>query len=128
VTPKTPHTTAWVPDRGDVIWIDHNPQAGREMRDHYPFLVLSTARFHTAVGLVVGCAMTTAAYNRGSSLAIDLGPIPNRGDAHSFVLCQQIKSFDWKARGACPHPMGTIPAHQLEQVQEIVSQIVGLLS
>jgi len=30
----------WVPDRQDVIWIDCNPQAGREMRDVHPFLVL----------------------------------------------------------------------------------------
>jgi mRNA interferase MazF len=91
---------AWVPDRGDVIWIDHNPQAGREMKDHHPFVVLSTAAFHRTVGLVVGCAMTSAAYNRGSSLAVDLGPIPQRPDAHSYVLCHQIKSFDWKARSA----------------------------
>ena len=56
---------AWLPDRGEVIWINHNPQAGREMKDHHPFLVLSTAPFHAAVGLVVGCAMTSAAYNQG---------------------------------------------------------------
>lgn len=118
---------AWVPDRGEVIWINHNPQAGREMRDHHPFLVLSTAPFHTAAGLVVGCAMTSAPYNRGSSLAVDLGPIPDRPGSHSFVLCHQIKSFDWRARGARPHPMGRIEVAQLDQVLEIVGQILGLV-
>ena len=49
-----------MPDRGEVIWIDHNPQAGREIKDHHPFLVLSTAPFHASVGLVVACAMTSA--------------------------------------------------------------------
>ena len=83
MTPPRP-SAAWVPDRGEVIWIDHNPQAGREMKNHHPFLVLSTAPFHASVGLVVGCAMTSAAYNRGSSLAVDLGPIPARPEAHSF--------------------------------------------
>lgn len=117
---------SWVPERGEVIWIDHNPQAGREMRDHHPFLVLSTASFHRTVGLVVGCAMTTAAYNNGSSLAVDLGAIPEKPDAHSFVLCNQIKSFDWKARNAKPHPMGLIQPQQLEQVLEIVAQILGI--
>ena len=123
-----PHgaATGWVPERGEVIWIDHNPQAGREMRDHHPFLVLSTASFHRTVGLVVGCAMTSAAYNHGSSLAVDLGPIPEKPDAHSFVLCNQIKSFDWKARNAKPHPMGLIEPQQLEQVLEIVGQILGI--
>jgi len=122
-----PQTAAWVPDRGEVIWIDHNPQAGREMRDHHPFLVLSTARFHTTVGLVVGCAMTTAAYNRGSSLAVDLGPIAGRPASHSYVLCHQIKSFDWRARGARPHPMGILGADRLQQVLEIVGQILGVV-
>jgi len=123
-----PHRSSpsWVPERGEVIWIDHNPQAGREMRDHHPFLVLSTASFHRTVGLVVGCAMTSAAYNNGSSLAVDLGPLPEKPDAHSFVLCNQIKSFDWKARNAKPHPMGLIQQQQLEQVLEIVGQILGI--
>jgi mRNA interferase MazF len=66
----------WVPDRGDVIWIDHNPQAGRKMKDRHPFAVLSPASFHTTVGLVVGCAITSALYSRGSTFAVDLGPIP----------------------------------------------------
>jgi mRNA interferase MazF len=123
-----PHRSSqsWVPERGEVIWIDHNPQAGREMRDHHPFLVLSTASFHRTVGLVVCCAMTSAAYNNGSSLAVDLGPIPEKPDAHSFVLCNQIKSFDWKARNAKPHQMSLIQPQQLEQVLEIVGQILGI--
>lgn len=106
----------WVPDRGDVIWIDHNP-----------FAVLSTAPFHTTVGLVVGCAMTLAPYNRGSTLAVDLGPIPDRPDAHSYVLCQQLKSFDWRARGARPHPIGRLQDSQLEEVLAIVGQILGFV-
>ncbi|KEF41912.1 MAG: growth inhibitor PemK [Cyanobium sp. CACIAM 14] len=117
----------WVPDRGDVIWIDHNPQAGREMKDHLAFVVLSTAPFHSTVGLVVGCAMTSAPYNRGSTLAVDLGPIPDRPDAHSYVLCQQLKSFDWRARGARPHPIGRLQASQLEEVMAIVGQILGFV-
>ena len=112
----------WIPERGEVIWIDHNPQAGKEMRDHHPFLVLSSATFHATLGLVVGCAMTSASYNQGSSMTVDLGPIPDRPDAHSYVLCHQLKSFDWKVLGARPHPMGVVPA---EQVQEIVAQILG---
>lgn len=116
---------AWVPERGEVIWIDHTPQAGREMRDHHPFLVLSTSALHDTVGLVVGCAMTSAPYNRRSTLAVDLGPIPDRPDAHSFVLCHQLKSFDWRARAAKPHPMGLIAADQLDEVLEIVGQILG---
>ena len=71
--------------------------------------------------------MTSAAHNRGSSLAVDLGPISDRPQAHSFVLCHQIKSFDWKARAARPHPMGSLSNDRLDQVLEIVGQILGFV-
>lgn len=118
MTPERCALTAWVPDQGEVIWIDHNPKAGRDMKNHHPFLVLSTA---------VDCAMTSAASNRGSSLAVDLGPIPDRPDAHSYVFCHQLKSFHWKARGTRPHPMGRLHDAKLQEVQEIVGQILGLV-
>ena len=59
---------------------------------------------------------------------MDLGPIPDRAEAHSFVLCHQIKSFDWKARSARPHPMGQLREDQLDAVLDIVGQILGYLS
>jgi mRNA interferase MazF len=51
----------WVPERGDIIWIDFNPLAGREMRDMHPMLVLSPKVFNDRTSLVVGLPMTTAA-------------------------------------------------------------------
>jgi mRNA-degrading endonuclease toxin of MazEF toxin-antitoxin module len=71
--------------------------------------------------------MTSAPYNRGSTLAVDLGPIPDRPGANSYVLCQQLKSFDWRAKGARPHPIGRLQDHQLEEVLAIVGQILGLV-
>jgi len=88
---------------------------------------LSTAFFHSTVGLVMGCAMTSAPYNSGSTLAVDLGSIPDRPDAHSYVLCQQLKSFEWRARGARPHPIGRLQDFQLEEVLAIVGQILGFV-
>jgi mRNA interferase MazF len=58
---------------------------------------------------------------------VDLGTIPDRPDAHSYVLCQQLKSFDWRARGARPHPIGRLNDSQLEEVMAIVGQILGLV-
>ena len=71
--------------------------------------------------------MRSAAYNRGSSLAVDLGPMAQWPDAHGSVLCQPIKSLAWKARGARPHPLGRLEADKLEQVRSIVGQILGLV-
>ena len=58
---------------------------------------------------------------------MDLGPIPERPEAHSFVLCHQIQSFDWKARGARPHPMGALSDDRLDQVLRIVGQNLGFV-
>lgn len=79
------------------------------------------------MGLVVGCAMTSAPYNRGSTLAVDLGPVPDRPASHRYVLCQQLKSFDWRARGARPHRIGRLNGSQLDEVMTIVGQTLGLV-
>ena len=44
----------WVPDRRDVIWIDFNPQVGKEMRDRHPMLVLSPHAYNERTSLVIG--------------------------------------------------------------------------
>jgi mRNA interferase MazF len=46
---------AWCPDRRDMIWIDCNPQAGREMKDVHPLVVLSTREFNERTGIVMDC-------------------------------------------------------------------------
>jgi mRNA interferase MazF len=44
----------WTPNRSDMIWIDCNPQAGREMKDIHPLLVLSPREFNARTGIVIG--------------------------------------------------------------------------
>ena len=75
----------WVPDRQEVIWIDCNPQAGREMRDPHPFVVLSPRAFNERTSLVIGLPMTTAEYNADNPFAVMAGSAKT-GKA-SYVLC-----------------------------------------
>lgn len=128
---KKPSTSAkrrlWVPDRQDIIWIDCNPQVGREMRDVHPFLVLSPANFNDKTSLVIGLPMTTAAYNADNPFAVAVGPAKGRKAGQtSYVLCHQPKSFDWRLRGGKPHPLGKLPDVLLAQVCERLNQIVRL--
>ena|SRR5438094_5223780 len=60
----------WAPDRRDMIWINCNPQAGREMRDIHPLLVLSPKAFNERTGIVIGLPMTTAAFNETNPFAV----------------------------------------------------------
>ena len=117
----------WVPDRQAVIWINCNPQAGREMRDLHPFLVLSERDFNDRTSLVIGLPMTTAEYNADNPFAVPTGPVRRSGRAKtSYVLCHQPKSFDWRARGATPHPLKTLADGIFAEVCVILNQIVRL--
>jgi len=99
----------WVPDRQDVVWINCNPQAGNEMRDIHPFLVLSPRAFNELTSLVIGLPMTTAEYNADNLFAVNIGNAQgNKADKTSYVLCHQIKSFDWRMRKCSPHPKGRL--------------------
>ena len=117
----------WVPDRQDIIWIDCNPQLGREMRDVHPFLVLSPRIFNARTSLVIGLPMTTAEYNADNPFAVAVGKVGGRKTGPtSYVLCHQPKSFDWRLRKAKTHPLGTLPDALFAQVCERLNQIIRL--
>lgn len=118
---------AWVPDRQDVIWIDCSPQAGKEMRNRHPFVVLSPRNFNDRTSLVIGLPLTTAEYNRDNPFAVEIGKTRKQGrHTSSYVLCHQPKSFDWRARFATPHPSKKMPKPQFVEICEILNQIVML--
>jgi mRNA interferase MazF len=125
---KTTPTKQWVPDRQDVIWIDHNPQAGKEMRDFHPLLVLSAQAFNASTGLVIGLPMSTAAYNQTNPFAVKVGVAKTltKPQADSYVLCHQPKSFDWRVRGAKPHPIKQVSDAAIAQACIILNQIITL--
>ncbi len=117
----------WVPDRQDVIWIDCTPQAGREMRNVHPFVVLSPRAFNDRTSLVIGLPMTTAAYNADNPFAVAVGQA-KRGeeDKTSYVLCHQPKSFDWRVRGATAHPLKRLSDAQFVEIRALLNQIIQL--
>jgi mRNA interferase MazF len=118
---------AWVPDRQGVIWIDCNPQAGGEKRDLHPMLVLSPAAFNARTGLVIGLPMTTAPYNATNPFAVAVGPAGGRrAGKTSYVLCHQPKSFDWRVRGAKPHPQGKLAEEPFVQACAVLNQIIAI--
>lgn len=84
-----------VPDRGDVIWISMNPQAGHEQAGRRPALVLSPAAYNGRVGLALLCPVTSQIKGYPFEVAIPAG-LPVSG----VVLSDQVKSLDWRARRA----------------------------
>lgn len=113
----------WVPERRDIIWIDCNPQAGREMKDVHPLLVLSPGEFNARTGIVIGLPMTTASYNQSNPFAV---PFTGPRGRRSFVLTHQPKSFDWRERKARPHPWRRVPDEVFLEACDILNQILEL--
>jgi mRNA interferase MazF len=86
---------AYVPDRGDVIWIDLDPQAGREQAGRRTCLVLSPAAYNGKTGLAILCPITNQA--KGYPFEV---PLPEGLTTTGVVLADHIKSLDWRARTA----------------------------
>lgn len=117
----------WVPDRQDIIWIDCNPQVGKEMRDVHPFLVLSPRSFNQKTALVIGLPMTTAEYNSSNPFAVAVGQASdNKAGKTSYVLCHQPKSFDWRLRKAKAHPLKKLSDVLFADVCTRLNQIIQI--
>lgn len=114
---------SWVPDRRDIIWVDCNPQAGREMKDMHPMLVLSNRIFNERTSIVIGLPMTTAPSNDTNPFAVRyVGP---RG-VIGYVLGHQPKSFDWRVRGAKPHPWKQVTPAVFAAACETLNEIIAV--
>jgi mRNA interferase MazF len=113
----------WVPDRRDMIWIDHSPQIGVEMKAEHPMLVLSTKAFNERTGIVIGLPMTHAQSNKTNPFAIRFdGPKNEAG----YVLTHQPKSFDWRQHGARAHPWKQVTPAFFQEACEELNSIISI--
>ncbi len=101
VTPR-----AYIPKRGDAVWIAFTPQAGHEQAVRRPAVVLSPEPYNAKVGLAVLCPVT----NQVKGYPFEV-PIPTGLPVGGVILADQVKSLDWRARNAefiCALPARTI--------------------
>lgn len=107
----------YVPRRGDAVWLDSNPQTGREQAGRRPAFVVSPVSYNRKVGLFVVCPITTK--QKGYPFEVD---VPSGHKADGVILADQIKSLDWRARNAallCPLPEAV--------TQEVLQKVNALL-
>lgn len=86
---------AYVPRRGDIVWIDFNPQKGHEHTGRRPAIVLSPEAYNKKVGLALFCPITRQV--KGYPFEVMLPP---ELSVSGVILADQIKSLDWVARNA----------------------------
>jgi mRNA interferase MazF len=118
----------WVPELGEIIWLNFTPQAGKEMAGCHPFLVLSSREFNAKTKTVMGLAMTSQ--HHGDPKAKGFNPFQlenlNAKGQKSYINSNQVSTFDWEARGARPHPWGKVNGIVLKNAKEYLNAILAL--
>lgn len=84
--------SSYVPERGDLIWLDFDPQAGHEQAGRRPALVLSPKSYHQRSRLAVVCPITSRI--KGYPFEVPLEGLSKP----SAVLADQVRSLDLAAR------------------------------
>ncbi|RAU94357.1 endoribonuclease MazF [Paenibacillus sp. YN15] len=107
----------YIPDRGDLVWLQFDPQAGHEQSGKRPALVISPSSYNSKVGLTLFCPVTSRM--KGYPFEI---LIPQNLPIEGVILADQIKSLDWNSRQAifiCKVPQAIL--------DEVISKIDVLI-
>ena len=107
---------SYVPDAGDIVWLSFDPQAGHEQAGHRPAVVLSPSAYNAKTSLMICCPMTSQIKNYPFEVRI-------AGASPSAVLADQVKSLDWRKRGA--RRKGAISAAELVEVRAKIRALIG---
>ena len=108
----------YIPKKGDIIWINFNPQVGREQRGRRPGLVISPNIYNRKVGLVLVCPITSKI--KGYPFEVS---IPEQLPISGVILADQIKSLDYKTRQA--EYICKLSKEKLVQVIDIITNFIS---
>jgi mRNA interferase MazF len=85
---------SYVPKAGDLIWLEFDPQAGREQAGRRPAVVLTPEAYNKKTSLLICCPLTTQIKGYPFEVMVEIEGI------QSAILSDQVKSLDWKIRKA----------------------------
>ena len=106
----------YVPEAGDIVWLNFTPQAGHEQAGHRPALVLSPASYNDKTSLLICCPLTTQIKNYPFEALI-------AGTPQNVVLADRVKSLDWRARKAVRK--GAVSVEELADVRAKIRALIG---
>lgn len=107
----------YVPDRGDIVWLQFNPQSGHEQAGRRPALTLSPKAYNQKVGLAIFCPITSQ--EKGYPFEVKITEQKIQG----IVLADQVKSLDWKKREA--EFIVKAPASVVNDVIDLLNTLVS---
>lgn len=110
-------SSPYTPDRGDVVWTDFDPQAGREQAGKRPALVLSPKAYNAKTGLAVMVPITSNVKGYPFEVAIQTKSI------QGVALADHLKNLDWRARGI--RFSGKVSSAALDEVTAKIAALLG---
>ncbi len=109
---------SFVPVRGDVVWLDFDPQAGHEQAGRRPALVLSDRLYNERSSLALIVPITSKQKNYPFHVALPVALLPKP----SWAIADQVRSLDWRARKASS--LTRCPVAILEHIAALASGLV----
>lgn len=103
----------YVPRQGDLVALDFDPQSGHEQKGRRPAIVISKDAFNKATGMAMCCPIT----NTDRKVPFHV-PVSGRTSLTGFVMCEQVKSLDFRARNM--RLIERAPQELLEDVLAII--------
>jgi mRNA interferase MazF len=85
---------SYIPGPGDIVWLEFDPQAGREQAGRRPAVVLSPSAYNKKTSLMVCCPLSTQIKGYPFEVLVDIEGV------QSVILSDQVKSLDWTIRKA----------------------------
>ena len=112
----------YVPAAGHIIWIDFDPQTGREQAGRRPALVLSLEAYNRKTDLVVCCPITSK--QKGYPFEVSVSVRSSSGGITGVVLADQVRSVDWRKRRA--EPAGVAGEDVIKKVKQMLAALLQM--
>lgn len=107
----------YVPDCGDIIWLEFNLQAGHEQAGHRPAVVLTPRAYNQQTDLLICCPLTTKI--KGYPFEVNIA-----GKPQNVALSDQVKSLDWRARKA--EFKGRVDENEMDEIKAKIAALLQI--
>lgn len=109
----------YIPQRGDIVWLNFQPQAGKEQSGRRPSVVLSNSNYNKIVGLAILCPITSK--EKGYPFEVAL---PDKFPISGVILVDQVKSLDWRIRKA--EFIGKLDTITMDKILGLLGKIIEI--
>lgn len=108
----------YIPQQGDIIWLDFDPSAGNEIMKRRPALVISRKIFNEHTGFAMVAPITSTERKNKFTVAT-----PDKNNTKGFVLTYQVRTLDFKVRNA--EKIESVSSEYVEKITKLIKLIAS---